>query len=137
MGSHREKAKYNKVVTAHDTIFGTAGDVASCQQLVEWWTSGGEFKKAPKGSWEMLVWKHRHIPRYYNSHDNFCGYDVHLPHTIGSGGLVASIALDCGLTPHEAMKKAYKRDVYSSGPTRTLDVESFFNRCLNAKKGKG
>lgn len=135
-GSIRYKAKHDKVRIIDDVIFATAGDVGACQALPEWWMKGGEPTKVPKGSWEMVVWKHKHPPRYYHNNDNLLGFEIPLPFSIGSGGIVASIALDAGLNPYGAMKLAYKRDVYSSGPTRTIHVEKFFTKCSDAKRAQ-
>lgn len=94
---------------------------------IQWWLSGADPKKAPKGDWELVVWRKNYKPREYNGHaGNLTGIDIVLPHALGSGGYTALVALECGLTPEEAMKVAYKMDVYSGGPTRALDVDAFF-----------
>lgn len=115
-----------KVQTRGDTIFACAGDVPACHDAITWWLSGANEKRAPKGDWELLVWKKGKQPRWYHTSDNLTGFDVHLPYMMGSGAYAAASAMKGGLTPEKAMQVAYEMDVYSSGPTNTMDVKAFF-----------
>lgn len=133
-GSQPKKAAQPKVFTVADVIFAGAGDYPASRDASTWWLNGCDPKKAPKGSWEMIVWKKGYKPILYDSHNqNYTGINVSLPHALGSGGGAAMAALHAGLDPEAAMEIAYKMDVYSSRPTRKLDVREFFK---NAKRSK-
>lgn len=125
-GGRPQRLYPSKVQTRGNTIFACAGDVPACHDAITWWVNGANEKKAPKGDWELLVWKKGKQPRWYHTNDNLTGFDVHLPYMMGSGSYAAASALKGGLSPEKAMKVAYEMDVYSSGPTNFMDVKAFF-----------
>lgn len=123
-----------KVFTIDDTIFACAGDLPHARDAAQWVRCGANPKNAPKGDWEIIVWKKGKKPRVYNSNDNHTGFSVSLPACLGSGGQAALAALYAGVKPEQAMEVAYKMDVYSSGPTQKLYVKEFFKNVKREKR---
>lgn len=125
-GIRPSKIANPKVFTIGDTIFAGAGDYPESRDAALWWREGCDPKRHPKGEWELIVWKKGDKPRLYSPPHNLTGFNVSLPCGLGSGGHTALTAHLSGLDPLEAIKIAYKLDIYSSGPTNSLDVKEFF-----------
>jgi ATP-dependent protease HslVU (ClpYQ) peptidase subunit len=112
--SGRKTKKLHRM--ADGSIIGSAGEMTSIYKALAALEAG----KSYKGSYRFLrLFPNGAILEYEGCTDPIPG---EAPAAIGSGRVVALAALDCGMSPKEAVKIAMKRDVYTGGRVTEMSV---------------
>lgn len=109
---------FKKKVGKKEHIIGICGDVYAAMVFVDWY--GTEDKDLHKtlvdmtdDSFEVIIWDGKKL----KSANRYCRLlEVGEPYfAIGSGGVHAITAMDCGKSSIQAVQLAMKRDPYSGG----------------------
>lgn len=115
------RRKGRKIFRHKDKILGISGDMVLGAHLIEWYTSGADKEKYP-GSPDTNM--------YVASKDGLAYYHVYstperildFPAAIGSGAEIALMAMRCGLSALDAIKKASEMDVFTGSTVESLSL---------------
>lgn len=119
-GSHIETVSVQKIRKLKTGYMATAGDPGEAELVRKWIEAGRVWEKRPK-----VEDFHALIVRKNSVH--FMGESLEevpmkAPVAIGSGSSIALTAMDCGKNAIEAVKLAIKRDPYTGGKVRHVEV---------------
>jgi hypothetical protein len=110
-----------KIFRAPDgRIFGACGETAQCIKFRRWMMEGGDCPGF-KEKFEALILNLDGTAHWF---DEDCEMiPLMLPASIGTGGELATGAMEAGATPEEAVRIAAKRDTGTGGETTVLHLE--------------
>lgn len=111
-----------KLYRIGDSIVGAAGDNSAIVKFITWFRN--KRTKRPtfsdNESFSALIL----TPRGLFHMDDSMGMDLVKDDyfAVGSGAVAALVAMDCGLSPTEAVEAACKRDQLTGGPVDTMTL---------------
>jgi hypothetical protein len=98
------------------SIIGASGQVTHIYKALDAIANGTNYK----GNYTLLrLFKDGTLLKYEG-----CTSPIpeEVPAAIGSGWVAALVAMDCGLSPKQAIKAAAKRDVYTGGRVTEMSI---------------
>ena len=111
--------KVKKVVRIRDMLVGGAGCAYSLRAFQEYFMGKSDAEK-PKLHEDFHGIVLFEDGRVHSFNSEWQLIDEEVPMAIGTGGMLALAAMDCGKTPLEAVQLACTRDVFSGGTCMSL-----------------
>jgi hypothetical protein len=119
-----------KIFHIGDEIVGTRGDCDLGQAYLDWLRAGSKKKDRPlfvpdpedDGVWFEAL----HVSKdgvFLVGGVNFSRIRMDAPIAIGSGGIVATTAMRCGLSPKEAVELAATLDPHTGGLITVMEIQ--------------
>lgn len=127
VGATRGPKIFRKKVGKREALIGIAGDVWAAMLFVDWYgTNNTELYKTLTGmtddGFSAMIWDKKKL---FEANRYCRPTEIDEPYyAIGSGGVHAITAMDCGKSAAQAVQMAMKRDVYSGGRIVTLTLEA-------------
>lgn len=118
VGGTRGPKVFRKKIGKREVLIGIAGDVFAAMLFVDWYgTSNADLYKTltemTEDSFGILIWDGKRLLEA-NHYCRPC--ELGEPYyALGSGGVHAITAMDCGKTAIQAVQMAIKRDIHSGG----------------------
>lgn len=125
VGATRGQKIFRKRVGRKEVLIGIAGDVFAAMLFVDWYgTADKDLQKSlvdmTDDGFIALVWDGRKLFEA-NRYCRLCEVDEPY-YAIGSGGVHAITAMDCGKTAVQSIQMAVRRDVYSGGRVQSFTL---------------
>lgn len=117
-GDYRSHDDAIKIVRCDDgSLLGACGDMVALDVAREW-INGGKVGRVPLDGNSTALHVTKQGVWVYESHGAFKMTRTY--YAMGSGGIVARVAMECGKSAPEAVKLATKFDPWSGGRVRKL-----------------